>query len=659
MSSPDRPALPRRQRGMFTIATVLLIGLSVLTSVLSVMYAVRALGQRQVAVHASTHAQAGAWAAIDVVKQYLEQEVLAGQRVDQLSPATFDLGTNTVSITWGNAQVISPTVSRITSTIASTNAPAKAASVLEAVFDVQQGASESQTPSIDLPGVVTIHNDLDMRGGINFKGGDNARLIVEGHANLTSASITGLYSLKATDDITIGSGISLQEVFSNAKLLLTGSGTVGTGAALGDITVQSGGSQGALRTNGNLTIANGSVAKGDALGWIKTSSGGAQGTLTSGGDTTVSNGSVARVDTAENLMITSWPTVKVANSQGVVTCPSPWWSNYNSITAQSSVNCPQANVLTPGKVSIRLPPPLTAFTVNQDKVDAYLLKDAANYVFERENNLTRVTVQNVHGVASGIYYLGSYPYQNGRGWQDFLCTNVNANGVCAVPERPSSALRTICQGFSTSNGCISYNKGVWTISGKSLAPGVMWFKGDLNASNGTYHNTFIATGNITTTGSHITYAMNYSGYLTICRSLHPSGGSPDFQDLFPANYCDLSTGTMRPNAIGNSAFLAGGYDNGIFSGGVVNLGASTEVFGSVTAGDNLETSGSTTIHGFILAAGQSKKSANTWNGSTTIDLRDLPKGYVPGAIPNMGSTKDSPGGAQGLPNVSVKWLRYR
>lgn len=659
MSSSDKPALPRRQRGMFTIATVLLIGLSVMISVLSVMYAVRALGQRQVAVHASTHAQAGAWAALDVVKQYLEQQVLAGQRVDQLSPATFDLGTNTISIAWGSAQVISPTVSRITSTITSTNAPAKAASVVEAVFDVQQGASETQAPTIDLPGVVTIHNDLDMRGGLNFKGGENARLIVEGHANLTSASITGLYSLRATDDITIGSGISVQEVFSNGKLVLMGSGAVTTGAALGDISVQSAASQGVLRTNGNLTIANGAVAKGDALGWIKTSSGGSQGVLTSGGDTTVSNGSVSRVDAAGNLMITSWPTVKVANSRGVITCPSQWWSNYETLAAQSAVNCPQRNILVPGNVSIKLPSPLTAFKIDREKVDAYLLKDSANYVFEREGNLTRVTVQNVHGITDGSYYLGSYPYQNGRGWQDFLCASVNANGVCTLPESPSYALKTVCQGFSTSNSCISYSRGVWTISGRSLAPGVMFFKGDLNASTGTYYNTFIATGNIATSGAHKTYAMNFSGYSAICRSLYPSGSSADFKDLYPTNYCDQTSETLKPNAVGNAAFVAGGFEQEIFSGGNISLGASTEVFGSVIAGDVLETSGSTIIHGFILAAGQGKTSPNTWNGSTTIDLRNLPKGYTPGAIPDVGSKGNTAGGSTGKPDVSVKWLRYR
>ncbi|WP_163020482.1 DUF342 domain-containing protein [Pseudomonas viridiflava] len=649
----------RRQNGMATIASVLLIGLAITVSTLSMIYGVRSASQKQMAVHSSTHSQSGAWAALDVVRKFLEQQAATDAGVTALKPLNFSMGTNTISVTWGSVVPAADGTTQVIGILTSKNEPARSASVLQATFTVVQGSAGS-APAVDLPAAVTIHNDLDMSGGIDFKGGDNARLVVEGNAKLGSASIVGLQSIKATKDISIGSGISVQDVFANGKLSLTGSGNVMTGSALGDITVDSGGSQGTLKTNGNLTISNGSVAKGDALGWIKASSGGSHGTLTAGGDLTVSNGTIGQANAVGYVMITSWPTTKIVNSQATVTCPSQYWSNYQSIKAKSTINCPTANVTAPAAVSISLMQRLTAFSVDPQRVDTYPLKDAANYAFEYENNRIKVTVQNVNGLADGAYWLGNYGYQSNRGWQNFLCQQVDTNNNCTLPSKPTTSLRTLCQGFSNSNGCVTYSKGVWSISGKNLAPGVMWFQGDVNASNGTYYNTFLATGNISTSGSHKTYGMNYAGYGVVCQNQYPVNKTADFEGMYPTNYCDMASGTLKANAIGNAAFLAGGYIGDIFSGGSITLGASTEVFGSVIAGDLLGTGGNSIVHGYINAAGQGTGSVNAWGGSTTIDLRDLPPGFMPGKLPSMdgGGSGSGSGGAATEASASIRWARY-
>lgn len=647
------------QRGMATIATVLLIGLAITVSTLSMIYGVRGASQKQMAVHSNTHAQAGAWAALDVVRSYLEKRAGTEAGVAELTPLSFVLGSNNISVSWVSATPSPDGTTRIVSVLTSKNEPARSSSILQATFDVVTGSGNANLPNVDLPGAITIHNDLDMNGGIDFKGGGNARLVVEGNAKLNNASIVGLKSIKATEDITIGSGISVEDVFANGFLTLSGSGNVMIGSAIKGIVVDSGASQGTLKTNGNLTITNGSVSKGDALGWIKASSGGSHGTFTAGGDITISNGSVTESNAAGNVMITSWPTTSIVNSQATVTCPSQWWGNYRSIKAKSAINCPTSNVTAPASVSVTLMQKLTAFSIEPPKVDAYPLKDAANYVFEYDNNRIKVTVQNINGIPNGSYWLGQYGYQSGRGWQNYLCDQVDGNGNCTLPEKPTTSLKTICQGFSSSNACITYSKGTWSISGKNLAPGVMWFKGNLNASNGTYYNTFLATGDISTSGSHKTYAMNYAGYGAVCLNQFPTNRTADFAGMYPTNYCDLSVGELKANAIGNAAFLAGGYVNGSFSGGNITLGASTEVFGSVIAGDLLGTGGDTTIHGYVTAAGQGTKSVNTWGGSTHFDLRDLPPAFNPGTLPNMdGSDGNTGGGSATQPSASVRWARY-
>lgn len=662
MNRSRREFSAQRQNGMITIACVLMIGLAITVSTLSMIYGVRSASQKQLAVHSSTHSQAGAWASLDVVRKYLEQRAGTDAGVRDLKPLTFILGTNNISVTWGTVVTAADGSSQVIGILSSKNEPARSASVLQATFDVVPAAGGGSAPVVELPNAVTIHNDLDMSGGIDFKGGDNARLVIEGNAKLGSASITGLQSIKATGDIAIGSGISVQDVFANGKLSLTGSGSVMTGSALGDITVDSGGSQGTLKTNGNLSITNGSVAKGDALGWIKASSGGTHGTLTAGSDITVSNGTVGEADAVGNVMITSWPTTKIVNSQATVTCPSQYWSNYQSIKAKSTVNCPTSNVSAPTTVAITLMQRLSAFTVEPEHVDAYPLKDSANYAFEYENSRIKVTVQNVNGLANGTYWLGNYSYQSNRGWQNFLCQQTDASNNCTLPSKPDSTLKTLCQGFSNSNGCVTYNNGTWSISGKNLAPGVMWFKGDLNPSNGTYYNTFLATGNISTSGSHKTYAMNYAGYAATCQNQYPTDKTTDFAGMYPTNYCDLSAGTLKANAIGNAAFLAGGYVGSTFSGGNITLGASTEVFGSVIAGDLLGTGGSSTVHGYVTAAGQGAGTVNAWGGSTTIDLRNLPSTFSPGKIPSMDNsgsgTGSGSGGAAARASASIHWARY-
>jgi len=226
---------------------------------------------------------------------------------------------------------------------------------------------------------------------------------------------------------------------------------------------------------------------------------------------------------------------------------------------------------------------------------------------------------------------------------------------------------TICQGFSAQNSCFSYGGGKWAVNGQSMARGIAWFDGNLEIGNGVYVNTFLATGNINTAGGHRTTSPNYAGFAVVCQNVTPKGasigGNANFASLVPTNLCAATD--MVKNELGNSAFIAGGSSptTGAFVGGTVKLGASTLAEGNVIGADVINTGGSTTIKGSVVAAGQDKNNTSpvVLSGSTTIDLTGGSSNYDPTVIPCM---KDCDGGSVETPgsteNAStVLWTRYR
>lgn len=309
-------------------------------------------------------------------------------------------------------------------------------------------------------------------------------------------------------------------------------------------------------------------------------------------------------------------------------------------------------------MTVTLFTPLTAIAADTVKVDAYEYKDASNYLFEYVNGKRQVTVQNINGLTTGVYYLGNYPQQNGRGYNDFLCKSVDSSNNCTSPATPDSTTRTLCQGQSTYNGCITYSNGTWTVSGKNLAPGALWFKGNLQMSNGEYYNSVVATGNITTSGAHVLYAVNYAGYQVICNNKFLKNSTTDFAGMYPTNFCNISGAKLISNSLGNVGYLAGSFTNSVFSGGVITLGASSNVYGSIVAGDVFLTEGSSTVHGYVTAAAQGNTTANNWGGSTLIDTSDLPDSYTPGTTtpPDTTCTTNCTGST--ATTVAVKWTRY-
>ncbi|TBV09062.1 hypothetical protein DNK34_03805 [Pseudomonas dryadis] len=726
-------ALHARQRGMATILVVMLAGMALTVTALGIMYSVRTSQDKQVTVHATTHSQAGAWVAVEALRLYLQ--TLDKDALDGLAASAqlaFTIAGNKVTAQNFALEPITGDTNnthRFATDISYQDVAARASSTISVVYDVIP-ANSATTPSREpWSDVLNIYNDLNMTGGISILGGDLAKFNVDGSVNLDSASITGIKTLKATGNISIGSGIKVEELYSNGDISLTGSASVLSASALGNITTNSGGSQGVLNANGNIIITNGSVATANALGFITASSGGTHGTFTAAKTISISNGSTTLANAEGNVTLTggsattvnsesnvssSSQQVSTINANGSVTALSPvninatgdvtlnGWGSAN-VRSKGSVTVNSGNLssvlasgnltfngwgsasgtiggtLTKeqqynGNVNVNVQPglvvevptvdvvpmaQLSAFTLTRPRVDAYGLKTSANYVFQRENGRTKVTVRNINGIADGDYYIGYYQAQsNDR--VDYLCKEVNSSGLCTSPATYADT-HTICQGNSNQNACFSYANDTWSVTGKNLAPGVMWFEGNLSLVNGNFYNTFIATGNIGTSGGHTTTAVNYAGYNAICLNQYPQNATTRFAGLYPTNFCNQANASLIINSIGNIALLAGGYQDTTFSGGTIDLGSSSKIYGSVIAGDLLLTGGDTTISGYVTAAGQGSGTSNNWGGSTTIDLRNLPAGYDPGGIPDMGEicSVNCTGNQTSWPGqAKVLWSRY-
>ncbi|CAD5108231.1 hypothetical protein [Zestomonas carbonaria] len=670
----------RRQRGMATIMIVLLAGMALTVTSLGVMHAVRGSQEKQVAVHASTHAQAGAWAGVEIFRQYLEQ-------LDDSALLTLAAGDSLAmrigerALHAGIVDNLPPDAAsgaqhyRVTANIRNQDEAARATTTIQAIFDVLPGGANQPSSREPWSDVINIRGDLDMRGNIDVKGDDGAKLNVAGNVDMSGGTVTGIKTLRATGDINIGSAIAVEELFANGNIMLGGSAAALKASALGNVIISSGADQGLINANGDITITNGSVATANALGAISASSGGSHGTLTAGETLSIGNGTTAEANAVGNITVSGFPTIRAINSQADVFCVGPAWSNFDSIRAGGGVfNCPDAadRISAQATVDILLIDTLLPFTQPKPNVDAYELRDAANYVFEFREGRIQVGVRNVNGIADGTYRIGKIS----QGFIDlwgYLCVAVDDNGYCRdecatlidgnCTGTGVDNLRKFTQGTSDGAQSIVYSEDRWTLSGLPgdedpavVAPGALWFEGDVELASGRFLNSILATGDIVTSGDHRTWAVNYAGYAQVCANAY-------YGELYPGNFCDPARQNLKANALGNIALLAGGYSGSTFSGGDIDLGASTRIYGSVIAGDLLQTGGDTMVNGHVTAAGLGGSSSN-WAGNTIIDLRDLPPGFDPGLIPEMTAggqpcvTDCEPTGTNQTSQATLLWSRY-
>lgn len=262
---------------------------------------------------------------------------------------------------------------------------------------------------------------------------------------------------------------------------------------------------------------------------------------------------------------------------------------------------------------------VSTVTINIPTVDSTPLRNSANYIFDLNNGVPSVYVQNISNIPTGWYPIGS-------------SSVTSANTVVA---------QEICKSYSAYNNCISYSGGTWLFSGLGMSPGVAWFNGNVTFNGGpaTYPDTIIATGNIIENGSITITAFNLASASTACVGTY-----------VPTNYC--TNGKQNGATIGNTELMAGAYTNGVFGGGQITLNGSAVNTGDIIAGQSLIANGNITVTGAVLVAAQglsSSSNALTLNGSLVVNLTQSNGSDV--STVQTGSTTSA--------TMGILWGRYQ
>ncbi|WP_024870498.1 hypothetical protein [Tolumonas lignilytica] len=620
-----------QQKGIAAILFTLIIGVSLLGIVMGAMHYSRSDQDSAIASHALTQAQMRAWSGAEGFRQYLYQIKSSGAASLAAGNAITFTGISGVTGTVVAVSTTATTCSSGTQVTANlTGTSANATATVQSVYCVTGGSGNTPPTIIN---TININGDLTLSGNISVINGSNVNtnFIVNGNIS-ASGSISGFSLLYATGTVNLsGSQSNINTVSAEKDVTLSGSGTYTTINSLTNVTMSGGVSAVNVNTNGTTTLnSSAKVTTIKSIGNVALTGGGAEAAnVYTDGNVTMSNGSITSLLMAQgNLTEASNGSVASGQIGGTVTKPD--WNNNIHVTVVNGLTVPIT--------------PLTATTIKTTVIDAWPLKSSANLAFDVDaSNNIKVTVSNMYGISNGTYFLvGS------KGNQDYLCSTSTYNA--------NTCYKKVCVGYSDYNSCFDYNTktATWSLNGSMMAPGVIWFNGNVTAGNGTYNNTIIATGNIATQGSTSLYAPNYAGYSGVCVN-------SNFLTFYPTNFCQ--NGAYVSSPLGNIALLAGGYVSNVFSGGDISLGSSNDVHGDIMAGDLLSTTGSTKVYGYITISNQSNSTdGSSFKGSTTIDLSNLPATYDPSQVNSGGNNNNNNNNnntpPNTSPNVSYVWSRY-
>jgi hypothetical protein len=692
---------PGAQRGYVTVFIAVLFGLAFTATVLGSAAYIRSTEAVSVASHAQVQAQLKAWTGVEVVREYLAAlqtsgslPALAAVVANSSTPLVINgvSGISASLVAVDNATNPSLITAQIVGTTA-TGTPAQATSIIQAVYSISTGSGGSSVAALN------FNRNLVLGGSIKVIAPTGStqqyQINVLGDLSTSGNSISGVATINATGTINITSGSSFTNLNSNCDVVISGSvhstnvnalrnvcetggayvsGTaLANGSVLAQASALSGSTgNGTISAIANATGVSSCTASGASqsgttaatcpvptISGVDLSAGDAgAAVVNTDGSVILASGTIGKLYAQGSLDVTSAGSVGAGTIGGTLTKPS--WNNSVNVTTTSGY-----------KVSIT---PATPVVVPTAQFNANALESLANYAFTiSSGGFMQVTINNVNGITSGTYFIGNYGA--GSPYNDYLCTALTATSTvasqtCLTPSSPTNSTK-ICQGYSPENSCFSYSKSTgWTIAGTSMAPGIAWFSGNLVVSNGTYYNTFIATGNVSTSGSNTTYAPNYAGYSGTVdgETYAPTGVCTNsyFPTLYPTQLCTISTETYDATAsssIGNYAFMAGSWVGSTYPGqsgyvgGNITIGASSVVYGDIKAGNEFQSGGSTSVFGSITALAQGTAAENSMGGSTTINLSKIPATLdVTGGTANSVSSTTTNG--SGTSGVIIQWARY-
>jgi hypothetical protein len=679
-------------RGYITVVVAVLFGLAFTATVLGSAAYVRSTQALSMASHAQVQAQLKAWTGVEVVREYLAAlqtsgnlTAMAGVVASAATPLSITGVSGVTATLTAVDSASSPTAftASVTGTTAS-GTTAQATSTVQAVYLVSSSGS-TNTPALN------FNRNLVLGGSITIQKPTGSTtqysINVLGDVSTSGNTISGVSVINSTGTINITSGSSFQTLNSNCDIVITGSVNVVSASAQRNI-CETGAAKvsGTALANGSVSSAAGFTANGTinarisptpsascsaqgysggsttnastcpmpAVTGVDLSAGGAGAAVvnTDGSVSLGSGGTIGTVDIAQNLTVGGGATVTSGTYGGSI---------YPAGTTVGATH------VSPNTVTIT---PAVSVSLTTTQFNAYTLQTAANYAFTvNANGNAQVAVTNVSGETTGTYYIGQY---TGGGYYDYLCasptsTGTNITVTCGTGSPPAGALK-ICNGDSSYNSCFSYSSGTWTVASSSsitLAPGIAWFQGNLTLGGGTFYNTFVATGNIKTSGAVTVYAPNYAGYSGTAGGVTyaPTGVCTNslFTSIYPTQFCTTSTSTYNASAssgLGNYAFLAGSWVGSTYPGqsgyvgGNIYLTGSDAIYGDIKAGNEFQSGSSTTIVGGVTALAQGVAAENNMGGSTTLNYTK-----VPATLDITGGASGTGGGAS-TSTVAVEWAHY-
>lgn len=667
-----------RQQGIAAILILVMVGLSLTATMLGSAHYLRSSQEQHTALHAQSIAQARAWTAAEALRRYLQAVVEEGEWDGFASslavPAAVSMDLDGVEASiMGLDSTTAPV--RLTARLvgkAASGSQAESTSVLEVVYAVVPGAAGSND------NVITFNRDLKLGGSISVEAERDKRyeLNIRGNLLTEGNSITGISLIRATESIEIGSGSAFDELHANGDIKLTGSVSGQNNLqARGNICLEGGASaSGQVKANGSVIGSGGvhfgaisSLGSSDGTGeklceppplavddsdkpyGVDLRGNASADSVKSKASVRVDSGSIRELLSEGDLVDTNWGGSVHGQISGQLL------PNHDNPELPASVQ------VVPGLiVPISPVPPVSLNTI---EFNAHDLREDANYAFWVDASGYRmVTVRDVNSVEDGDYYLGNY--ESGPHHLDRLCTGLAPgaspqNPICSAPLKEQSI--PVCKGQSEWDSCFTYDAGdrEWAVNGLSMAQGIVWFEGDLLLESGDYYATFIATGDITTSGSHKTTAPNYAGYAKDDALQYGMCTDLVFPGYFPAQLCQGdSYDYSAAGGLGNYALMAGSCDPAYpnacrYQGGNITSGASSIIRGAIKAGNEFRSGGSSTIHGYITALALGDEQDNSsMGGSTSIILTNLPEGYDPSG--------GGSGSGESAVNASaiIYWSRY-
>lgn len=728
---------PGHQRGIATLLILLLVGMAISVAIFGSLSYLQGSQNQSIVLHTQTEAQMKAWLGVDVVYQYLNAleeeklEDLLNEIYNKDDPDRSPVKIDSNDLAKLNLEAVfeykieeSNEDNELISTLIYTTIEAKAressraesTSAIQAVYlisDENESNSAGGDGSTPDPRVINFRDGLDLSDGIRVytKPGDAYHIYVDGNVTIGGIGLSGIDTIRSTKSIKYqgGSSTNFAEMHANCDIQVSnGVFSVGEIKATRNVCLADTISSNLIAANGSVEVSGGThgdiYAHANNPAVIAQCESGATQYCASHGSSLPSGfgiktnpaPTINAIYSKADIELKSSVAVGVVRAErhlNVTQCEPSWINAYYGVSYSKS-GCPSLSLVATQLAGSLTFPVVHPVEMEPEVFDANTLRSAANYIYYRKDNLTRVKIKGVEGIPdytdaanpaevrqNGYYYRTARLIQPGgnewwtptKTFSNYICINSvtlpdgqgEADGVCHA---------RLGKAYDVDNGILpTYSNGKWIFNGNDHAPGVIFVEGDLEVGNGTYTNTFIATGNIQViSAGGAVFSLNYAGANGITAGGHTAIGvcNNTHYTVKPTAFCNDAYNHAAHSGVGNYALLAGscpdpsgsvdGCGKNEYVGG--NIIVERSVFGVVQAGNIFESKGDTKIYGYVTALGQRNTSTTIFNKmsertelyldvSPTIDDRYDPSGggLVSGNGSN-GSSKDL--------RVSVLWTRY-